>query len=129
MSNWCVLKADIKNPNREVLKKALEELANELGVELREKTMIYGYSMERLADFGLMIRGTYGNGIGVSISEDGIEVFGDTHGMRINIHELREKINQLYIKHSVIEALNELGYVYEVVKDRENIVIDVVVST
>ena len=122
MSHWTIAEVKI-NPNRELLVKTLQMIAEELGAKLAENVTVRGYNRSRHADYALLMQLRYGNGFGISISGNGIEVFGDDHGAPISVRELRRKIQQYYTALAVMEAAKELGFTVNVVQENDEAIV------
>ena len=128
MSNWTVVRYSIQNVNREIVKQVVKKLAEMLNGTYVENVEIYGFGARKYAEFAILKHGTYGNGIGFNVTEEGVEIFGDTHGMGISISKVKEMFNQMYVTEVVKETLTELGIPFEVTEEQGNYVINAYVS-
>jgi len=112
MSHLSVCKTKIQNPNKELLKRALEDIARKIGATLRENTTVYGWSGSEHVDFLLQKNGKGGaNGFGIKVTPNGIEVIGDewAFNYKIKLDELSREIEQRYTMYAIMTAAAELG--------------------
>jgi len=113
MSHWTVAKVKIKNPNSELLRQALQAIAQELGVQqVVENYVVYGWGGRRVkCQFAIPMRLPYGNGYGVYIDRNGeIRVVADDHGAPIDVREFADKLTQYYTVLAVELAAQQLGF-------------------
>jgi len=113
MSHWTVAKVKIKNPNSELLRQALQAIAQELGVpQVVENYVVYGWGGRRVkCQFAIPMKLRYGNGYGVYVGRDGeIRVVADDHGAPIDVREFANKLTQYYTVLAVQLAAQQLGF-------------------
>ena len=110
MSHWVLQRVKIRNINPQILYNVLNFLARKYGVDLKMNQEVTGWRHVRKAQYVLTFKGSYGVGIGINITKDGIEVFGDDHGMPITIEQIKQEILQHYISACYVIALQKMGY-------------------
>ncbi|RLE48465.1 MAG: hypothetical protein DRJ18_01930 [Candidatus Methanomethylicota archaeon] len=113
MSHWTSAKIRIKNPDRELLKLALQAIAKELGVQtVAENYMVIGYNGRQRCPFAIPLKLPYGNGYGVYIDENGeVRVVVDDHGAPLSAREFANKLTQYYTTLAVQVAAQQLGFI------------------
>jgi len=111
MSHWTVARMKIRNPRLDVLRRALEVLAAELGSTVAENFVVYGFRHSQRCQLAVPMRLPYGNGYGVVIDENGeIRVVVDDHGAPLRAEEFAAKLQQYYIALAVAAAAQQLGF-------------------
>ena len=129
MSHWTVAKVRIKNPNRELLKLALQAIAKELGVQrVLENYEVIGWHAKRRCDLAIPVRLPYGNGYGVYIDSNGeVKVVVDDHGAPMSAREFASKLTQYYTILAVQVAAQQLGFsIQNVQQTQQGIIMDLV---
>ena len=134
MSHVTVTKLKIEGLNREILKKALEKVAEKHGAKLVDASTIkdyYGRDVLGNVPDGKIVYGIKGGALkyGAVISADEktgeIEVSGDFWASGLNVNQLTGEVNTEYVKEGVTEALEDIGLgVSNVVDERDAIVIE-----
>jgi len=126
MSHWTECKINIKNPSIDVLKKALQAIAQELGSKLIENFTVEGWGHTKKCLFGIPMSLPYGNGYGINIENGEIKVFVDDHGAPLTAEEFTQKLMQYYTAVAFVEAAKRLGFkVTNLQQLKNNIIIDV----
>ena len=123
MSHFSISKIKIKNPNVELLKQAVEQLAQELNGEIvNEIKDFYGNIMK---DFIIAIRTpTLSRGVGVSVSKDGeLQLIGDFFGVHSAAEAFQKNLVKTYTALAVAKSLQSLGYNVQAQKQKEKVVI------
>ena len=113
MSHWTSLKVRLRNPNPELLKRALEVLARELGARgVAENYVVRGWGGRRVrATYAIPMRLPYGNGYGVVITRDGgVRVVVDDHGAPLSADEFAAKLTQTYTVLALTEIARAEGF-------------------
>ena len=138
MSHWTRAKISIKNPNRELLKQALQILAQELAKEysfvkpeVHENGVISGWQGKQKVDFVIPAMLRYGNGIGVKLGENGITIVADVDGTPLygKLDDVAAKLQQYYVALAVAEAAKQLGWSISNVQEmRDAVLIDIVTA-
>lgn len=130
MSHWVMLSLKIKNPNKELLKMALQYIAKQyLKVDrVVENYMVRGWSGREQCDFAIPMRLPYGNGYGVKIDQNGeVKVVVDDHGAPLSAQQFAQLLTQTYVTLATAQALQELGYnISNVQETPEGIVLEAV---
>jgi len=128
MSHWTTCKVSIRNPNIEILKKALEAIAKELRSSVVENYLVRGYHGRRQCLFAIPMRLPYGNGYGVYIDSQGnVRVVVDDHGAPLSVHQFANKLTQYYTALSVMQVAPQLGFnIQNVQQLKQGILIDLV---
>lgn len=124
MSHYAVSRIRITNPNPQILRKALEQLAKKLGAELVENARVRGWGFNKRVDFLLKMRLPYGNGYGIELSSDGIKIHVDEHGAPMKAEEFARELTALYTAEAMKEVLQEMGYSPSVEDQGDKIVIN-----
>ena len=137
MSHWTRAKISIKNPNRELLKQALQILAQELAKEysfvkpeVHENGEITGWQGKQKVDFVIPARLRYGNGIGVKLDK-GVTIVADVSGTPLydKLDSIAAKLQQYYVALAVAEAAKQLGWSISNVQEmRDAVLIDIVTA-
>ena len=123
MSHLSVVKTKVRIKDRDILKKALERVADQLGCELVEggSIRIFGGEMHD-AEFVL----DYGSGIGIDVVGDELVVKADFFLVRISAEQLTRMIKKEYATEAAKLALAELGFdVQEEVSEKTTVLIGV----
>jgi len=111
VSHWTVAKIEIRDPVFEILKQALQAIAQELGVsEVVENYEIYGWHGKVKALLAIPMQLPYGNGYGVVIENGEVKVFVDDHGAPLTAEEFAEKLAQYYTALAIARVAQELGF-------------------
>ena len=126
MSHWTVARLKLKNPDIEILKKALEAIAQELGSRVEENMLIWGYRHQRQCQLAIPLNLPYGNGYGVYINEEGeVEVVVDDHGAPMTAQQFANKLMQYYTAIAITQVAPQLGFNIENIQQtNEGILID-----
>jgi len=125
MSHFSLVKVKIKNPNAQLLKRAVELIAKELGGQVTEEVRdYYGNAMNVVAG---IVNNVFPRGVGVKVNERGeVEIVGDFWGVpKAEVQKFQQLLTQYYTAMAVQQALSALGYRVEVQeqKQRERIFI------
>lgn len=113
VSHWTVAKVRIKNPNQQLLRQALQAIAQELGVQqVAENYEVIGWGGRRQRClFAIPVRLPYGNGYGVYVGSNGeVRVVVDDHGAPLSANEFAQKLTQYYTVLAVQLAAQQLGF-------------------
>lgn len=113
MSHKALVRITITNPQRDILSKAVREIARELGVAVEENAVVRGWSFSEKVDFLIKLPTSYGNGFGVRVASDGIRVVADVSvdSERDLLEKIRAGINKWYTALATVESLREMGYI------------------
>ena len=126
MSHYAVSVIKIQNPDMELLKQALENLAKKLGGRVRENAVVRGWSIERKVPLLLEMQLPYGNGYGVEVTGNGIRIHVDDHGAPLTAEQFANELMTEYTKAALVETLQEMGYSFEVKEEQDRVVITAV---
>jgi len=116
MSHFSLVKVKIKNPNAQLLKRAVELIAKELGGQVTTTIKdYYGNTMNVVAG---VVNDVFKRGIGVKVNERGeVEVVGDFWGIsKSEVQRFQQLLTQYYTAIAVQQALSALGYRVEAQK-------------
>jgi hypothetical protein len=123
ISHISLIKIKIKNPNRELLKKTIMELAKEMDGSVTNTVRDF-YGNTHSVILGVKNK-VFTFGIGVNINENGeVEVVGDFY--RVSQHEIEEfqqKLIQRYTSNALQLALIQLGFQTQTQKLQDKIVV------
>jgi len=115
MSHITVCKTKIINPNSEIVKQAIQALAQLHNAKLFVNTTVQDKYGNITADYILQIHGRY---IGVKIS-DKLEIIGDPYGWRDMYNQLVRQIQQYYNVYASLTVLQQMGYRVSTVQKAE----------
>ena len=110
MSHYSYIKIRIKNPNIQLLKKTIKDIAEEMNAEIVDE--IRDYYGNRRRDFIIGLRNnTFRRGVGIQIRDGEVKLVGDFWNIpRNEINRLQKKIIQHYTKNAMIVSMQKLGY-------------------
>ena len=129
MSHWTICKVKIKNPDINLLKQALQVIAEELGVnQVVENMVVRGWHGKRKCLYAIPMALPYGNGYGVYIDKNGeVKVVVDDHGAPLSASTFANKLLQYYTALAVASASQQLGFnVQNFQQTREGVLIELV---
>jgi hypothetical protein len=121
MSHFSLIKIKIRNPDLALLKKAVEQVAEELGGELVTTVRDYfGRTMECIV---AMKNSVFKRGIGVRTNEKGeVEVVGDFWGvLKQEVERFQQLLVRNYTALALTQALGALGYQVQVQVQKDKI--------
>lgn len=124
MSHYAVSRVKIVNPNQQILKRALQRLAEKIGAELLENARVRGWGFNRRVNYLLKMKLPYGNGYGIEITDNGIRIHVDEHGAPMRAEELARELTALYTAEAMREVLQEMGYSASIEEQNDKIVIN-----
>ena len=126
MSHWTVCKLSIRNPNMELLRQALEVIAQKLGSEVKENMTIVGYRHKMRCPLAIPLRLPYGNGYGVVIENGEIRVVVDDHGAPMSAKQFTQELQRTYMALAIAQATQQLGWnITNVQELQEGILVEV----
>jgi len=126
MSHWTVCKLKIKNPNMELLKTALQVIAQKLGSEVVENYEVIGYRHRAKCPLAIPVKLPYGNGYGIIIENGEIRVVVDDHGAPLTAEEFVQELTQAYTSLAIAQSVQQLGWnVTNVQEVREGVLMEV----
>jgi hypothetical protein len=110
MSHFSLIRIKIKNPNVNLLKKAVEMIAKELGGQT--VTQIYDYYGRAMDVTVGLVSANFRRGVGVKVNERGeVEIVGDFWGVsRSAVEKFQQLLVQNYASLAMQTALAQLGY-------------------
>jgi len=123
MSHFSIIKISIKNPDIELLKRVVEEIAKELNAEIVNTIRdFYGNALN--VTIGIR-NNVFRRGIGVKINEKGeIEIVGDFYGVPASeIENFKQLLTQYYTTYALTSSLVQLGYNVQTQKVNDKIYI------
>jgi hypothetical protein len=123
MSHFSIIKISIKNPDIELLKRVVEEIAKELNAEIVNTIRdFYGNASSVLIGIRSSI---FHRGIGIIVNSKGeVEIVGDFYRIPMSeIERFRQLLTQYYTTFALTTALTSLGYNVQTVKQNDKIYI------
>ena len=123
MSHYAVSKIKITNPDKELLLKTLQEIAKKLGGKVVENAVVRGWNFRKQVDYLVQLDLPYGNGYGIIITSNGVEVHVDDHGAPMTARQFADELVTLYTKNALEQTLREMGYSVQVEKKDKQIVL------
>jgi hypothetical protein len=110
MSHFSIIKISIKNPDIELLKRVVEEIAKELNAEI-DNTIRDFYGNTLNVTIGIR-NNIFKRGIGIVINQrDELEIVGDFYGVPASeIEKFKQLLTQYYTTFALTTALTSLGY-------------------
>ena len=123
MSHISLIRIKLKNPNRELLKKTVKELAAELKATIT--TNVKDFGGETTSVFIGIMNETFKNGIGINIDKNGeVQIVGDFWGVKKKeVENFQQKLIQRYTANALQLSLKQLGYQTQAQKVKEKIVV------
>ena len=123
MSHFSIVKISIRNPDVQLLKRVVEEIAKELNADIISTIRdFYGITLDVL----IGIRNdVFRRGIGVRVNNKGeIEIVGDFYRIPMSeIERFKQLLTQYYTTFALTTALTSLGYNVQTVKQNDKIYI------
>lgn len=110
MSHYAVVNVKIIDPNRQLLLKALHNIAEKLGGRVAEDIVVYGFNFSKRCNYAVLVNLPYGNGYGVELTSDGIKVHVDDHGAVWSAEKFAEELVKEYTALALEQVLGEMGY-------------------
>ena len=118
MSHIATYTASLGQVNQDLLKQALEIVAQKLGGQVTDSIQDYYGKNIRDWDGSAILHGiktpNVKRGIGVSMKNGILQFVGDGYGYESKFRELRSEIELTYKKLALAKALKESGYDFEV---------------
>jgi len=123
MSHISLVKIKICNPNMGLLKKTVEELAQELNGEV--VSSIKDFYGNTIKDFDFAIKtSTMHRGIGIKVDSKGnVNLIGDFYGYEKAVQEFQLLLVQRYTVNALQVSLKQMGYQVQHQKHQEKIVV------
>ena len=123
MSHFSYIKVQIKNPNIDILKMSIQELAKDINGEVVGEIVDW-YGNVR-SDFIIGIRNkVFQRGVGIKINRNGeVELVGDFYLIEHHVNDLLEKIVMYYTKNATAYALSQMGYNVQQSKSEDKILL------
>jgi hypothetical protein len=123
MSHFSIIKISIKNPDLQLLKQVVEQIAKELGADVVNTVKdFYGNILSVIVGIRNNI---FHMGIGVVVNSKGeVEIVGDFYRVPISeVEKFKQLLTQYYTAHALTTALTQLGYNVQTVKQNDKIYI------
>lgn len=109
MSHFTLIKIKIKDPNVQLLKKAIEQVAKELNATIITQVQDY-YGRAKDVIIGLK-NNEFCRGVGVIVEGGEIKLIGDFWGVKQSyIDQFQQLLTQNYTALAVQASLQQLGY-------------------
>jgi len=123
MSHFSIVKINIRNPDMQLLKRVVEEIAKEFSADIVSTIRdFYGNAL----DVVIGIRNdVFRRGIGVRVNEKGeIEIVGDFYRVPMSeIERFKQLLTQYYTALALTQSLTQLGYSVQMQKADDKIYI------
>jgi len=110
MSHFSIIKISIKNPNVQLLKQTIEEIAKELGAEVVDTIRdYYGNTLSVLIGIRSSI---FHRGLGIIVNNKGeVEIVGDFYKIPTSeVEKFKQLLTQYYTTYALTSSLAQLGY-------------------
>jgi LEA14-like dessication related protein len=123
MSHFSIIKISIKNPDLQLLKQVVEQIARELNAEVVNTIKdYYGNALSVLIGIRSSI---FHRGIGIIVNNKGeVEVVGDFYRVPISeVEKFKQLLTQYYTASALTSALANLGYSVQIQKVDDKIYI------
>jgi hypothetical protein len=123
MSHFSLIKISIRNPVVSLLKRAVEEVAREVGAEIVHQVQDY-YGRAR-GDIIIGLRNSvFHRGVGLILTPDGVQLVGDFYNIPASqLERLKRMIVQAYTALAISDCLALLGYSVSAQKVQDKIYI------
>jgi hypothetical protein len=123
MSHFSLIKISIKNPILSLLKRAVEQVAREVGAEVVHQIQDY-YGRVR-GDIIIGLRSNvFHRGVGVILTSEGVQLVGDFYKIQqAEVEKLKQMITQTYTALAISDCLTRLGYSVSAQKAQDKIYI------
>lgn len=109
MSHYSYINIKIRNPNIQLLKRTVEEIARELNGEVVSEISDYYGRVRRDFLIGIKTKEIY-RGVGVKVVDGEVKLVGDFYGFRQAVNNLQKMLVQYYTKNAMIASLQKMGY-------------------
>jgi hypothetical protein len=123
MSHFSIIKISIKNPNVQLLKQTIEEIAKELGAEVVDTIRdYYGNTLSVLIGIRSSI---FHRGLGIIVNNKGeVEIVGDFYKIPTSeVEKFKQLLTQYYTTYALTSSLAQLGYSVQMQKVDDKIYI------
>jgi hypothetical protein len=123
MSHFSIIKISIKNPDLQLLKQVVEQIAKELNADVVDIVKdFYGNTLSVIAGIRNNI---FHRGIGVVVNSRGeVEIIGDFYKIPVSeIERFKQLLTQYYTTYALTSALTSLGYSVQTQKIEDKIYI------
>jgi uncharacterized protein YukJ len=109
MSHFSIVKINIRNPDAQLLKRVVEEIAKEQNAEIVYTIRdFYGNTLN--VTIGIR-NNIFRRGIGVVIERGELQIVGDFHGVPPSeIEKFKQLLTQYYTTYALTSSLVQLGY-------------------
>jgi len=110
MSHFSIIKINIKNPNTQLLRQVVEEIAKELGAEVVNTVRdYYGNTLSVITGIRSNI---FYRGIGIVVNNRGeVEIVGDFYKIPTSeVEKFKQLLTQYYTTYALTSSLVQLGY-------------------
>jgi len=123
MSHFSIIKISIKNPDLQLLKHVVEQIARELNAEVVNTIKDYrGNTLSVLIGVRSSI---FHRGLGVTVNSKGeVEIVGDFYRVPMSeIERFKQLLTQYYTALALTQSLTQLGYSIQMQKADDKIYI------
>ena len=122
MSHFSICKIRIKNPNVELLKQAVQQLAQELNGEIVQEIVDFSGNIQK--DFLIAVKTPQiHRGVGIKVEDGEVKLVGDFFLIRDVIEAFQKNLIQTYTALAVANSLKNLGYNVQAQKQMGKVVI------
>ncbi len=122
MSHYSISKVELKGANLDLLRRALENIAQRQGGKIVNEIRDYYGNLRSDIDIGIITPKLH-RGVGIRVKEDGIELVGDFYGYRHHFENFKQELLMEYTAVAMEDALQEMGYMVQEEREGESIVL------
>ena len=110
MSNYTIAKVSLKHIDRSLLEKVLEKIASKIGARfVKENAIVKYFGGEKKVDYLLEKCLPFGNGYGIIVNRNDLEIHADIHGADIDINELKNMVTREYLTNLFVKMFSQKG--------------------
>ena len=110
MSHYAMTKIKIKNANMQILKRAIENVAKQLGGHVANEIEDYYGHKQKVKFMGIKTDAMF-RGVEVYVNQQGeVVVGGDFYGYRNRVNEFQDLLTMEYTAEATADSLRAMGY-------------------
>ena len=121
ISHISLIRVKIKNPNMNLLREAVKNLAMEIGAELVNEVVDY-YGRKVKVDLGIK-NDVFHRGVGITVQNGEVKLIGDFYGYRQHVEQLQLGLVKHYTALATAVTLRNMGYQVQSSKVKNSIFI------
>lgn len=124
MSHLSICKVKIRNPNAEILKLAVMQIAQQSGGRIVSTKDVYGLYRETAEGIIIAIRTPeLPMGVAVRIKNGEVEILGDFYGRERERRKFENELVKTYTSMAIAKVLQAMGYSVNVQKAKEKVML------